>query len=115
MSAKPIIPRTRAEQDIDEAITHYLDEQAPRAASGFVDALEAAYRHIARHPASGSSRYAHELDLPDLRSWPLSRYPFLVFYVECHNTSTYGASSYPARSAGLVAGIRLKEGARRHP
>ena len=82
MSAKPIIPRTRAEQDIDEAITHYLDEQAPRAASGFVDALEAAYRHIARHPASGSSRYAHELDLPDLRSW-LSRYPFLVFYVEC--------------------------------
>lgn len=83
MSAKPIIPRTRAEQDIDEAITHYLDEQAPRAASGFVDALEAAYRHIARHPASGSSRYAHELDLPDLRSWPLSRYPFLVFYVEC--------------------------------
>ena len=53
------------------------------AASGFVDALEAAYRHIARHPASGSSRYAHELDLPDLRSWPLSRYPFLVFYVEC--------------------------------
>ncbi|MBR8656964.1 type II toxin-antitoxin system RelE/ParE family toxin [Achromobacter sp. Marseille-Q0513] len=82
MSAKPIIPRTRAEQDIDEAITHYLDEQAPRAASGFVDALEAAYRHVARHPASGSSRYAHELDLPDLRSWPLSRYPFLVFYVE---------------------------------
>jgi toxin ParE1/3/4 len=83
MSAKPIIPRTRAEQDIDEAITHYLDEQAPRTASGFVDALETAYRHIARHPASGSSRYAHELDLPDLRSWPLSRYPFLVFYVEC--------------------------------
>jgi toxin ParE1/3/4 len=27
-------------------------------------------------------RYAHELDLPGLRSWALSRYPYLVFYVE---------------------------------
>ena len=36
----------------------------------------------ARHPASGSPRYAHELDLPDLRFWPLKRYPCLVFYVE---------------------------------
>ena len=94
MSAKPIIPRTRAEQDIDEAITHYLMSSA-RAASGFVDALEAAYRHIARHPASGSSRYAHELDLPDLRSWPLSRYPFLVSTSNVHNTSTYGACFIP--------------------
>ncbi len=25
---------------------------------------------------------ALELDLPELRSWPLKRYPFLVFYVE---------------------------------
>ncbi len=26
--------------------------------------------------------YAHELDLPDLRVWPLTCYPCLVFYVE---------------------------------
>jgi len=38
--------------------------------------------HIARQPATGSPRYAHELDLPGLRCWPLRRYPYLVFYVE---------------------------------
>lgn len=47
-----------------------------------VNALQRAYRHIAPHPATGSPRYAHELDLPCLRSWPLRRYPYLVFYVE---------------------------------
>ncbi|MHB9101896.1 MAG: type II toxin-antitoxin system RelE/ParE family toxin [Sulfuricella sp.] len=44
--------------------------------------LEQAYKHITRHPATGSTRYAHELDLPGLRSWPLKRYPYLIFYVE---------------------------------
>ncbi|WP_241774711.1 type II toxin-antitoxin system RelE/ParE family toxin [Pseudomonas protegens] len=47
-----------------------------------MDALEKAYLHIGRHPASGMSLYAHELDLPGGLCWPLKRYPYLVFYVE---------------------------------
>lgn len=82
MSAKPVIPRERARRDIDEAVDHYLAEAGERVALGFIDALEQAFRHIARHPATGSPRYGHELDLPGLRSWPLKRYPYLVFYVE---------------------------------
>ncbi|QRY79765.1 type II toxin-antitoxin system RelE/ParE family toxin [Pseudomonas sp. PDNC002] len=82
MKAKPIIPRVLANQDVEAAVDYYLSEDAEQAALGFVDALEKAYAHIARHPASGSSRYAHELDLPGLHSWPLKRYPYLVFYVE---------------------------------
>ena len=31
---------------------------------------------------TGSNRYAHELNLPGLKFWPLTRYPYLVFYVE---------------------------------
>ena len=27
-------------------------------------------------------QYAHELNLPGLRFWPLKRFPYLVFYVE---------------------------------
>jgi hypothetical protein len=49
---------------------------------GFIDSLEQAYTHISRHPATGSPRYAHELNLPGLRYWPLTRYPNPVFYVE---------------------------------
>jgi toxin ParE1/3/4 len=79
---KPVVPRGRAHQDVEEAIAHYLAEDAAPAALGFLDALERAYAHLGRHPAAGSPRYGHELDLPGLRSWPLTRYPYLVFYVE---------------------------------
>jgi len=71
-----------ANRDVEDSIDHYLLEGSERAALGFIKALEAAYRHIGREPASGSPRCAHELNLPGLRSWPLTRYPQIVFYVE---------------------------------
>ncbi|HGA2315749.1 type II toxin-antitoxin system RelE/ParE family toxin [Pseudomonas shirazica] len=82
MKVKPVIPRALANQDVEDAISYYLAEQAEQAALGFIDALEKTYTHISRHPALGSARYAHELDLPGLLYWPLKRYPYLVFYVE---------------------------------
>lgn len=82
MKFKPIIPRIVAQRDVEDAVDYYLNEASEQVALGFIDALEQAYTHIARHPATGSTRYAHELDLPELRSWPVKRYPFLVFYVE---------------------------------
>lgn len=82
MSPKRIVPRERANRDVAEAVDHYVAEGGEKAALAFVDALDRAFRHIARHPATGSPRHAHELDLPGLRSWPLKRYPYLVFFVE---------------------------------
>jgi toxin ParE1/3/4 len=82
LKAKVVIPRGQANRDVDAAIAYYLAEAAPPAALGFIDALEQSYAHIGRHPATRSSRHAHELILPGLRAWPLSRYPYLVFYVE---------------------------------
>jgi len=82
VTAKPLVPRALANRDIDDAITYYLSEEAGQAALGFIDALEQAYVHIGHHPATGSPRYAHELNLPGLRFWPLPLYPYLVFYVE---------------------------------
>ena len=82
MKAKAIVPREVARRDVDEAIDHCLGEGAAQAALDFVDALESAYTHIGRQPASGSPRYAHELNLPGLRSWPLTRFPYLIFYFE---------------------------------
>jgi toxin ParE1/3/4 len=60
-------------------LPHGTGEQA---ALGFIEALESAYAHISRYPATRSARYAHELELPGLRCWPLKRYPHLVFYVD---------------------------------
>lgn len=80
-AAKPLIRRARADADVAEAIDYYLTESTT-AALHFIDALEAAYEHIRRAPATGSPRYAHELNLPGLRFWRCKRYPYLVFYVE---------------------------------
>ncbi|MBX3707250.1 MAG: type II toxin-antitoxin system RelE/ParE family toxin [Pseudomonadales bacterium] len=82
MKAKPVVPREQAQQDVEDALAYYLAEAAEAAALSFVAALEQAYAHIGRHPATGSPRYAHELHLPGLRAWPLTRYLYLVFYVE---------------------------------
>ena len=82
MSIKRIARRPRAHRDIDEAVGHYMKEAGERVALGFIDALEQAFDHVSRHPASGSPRYAYELDVPGLRSWPLKRFPYIVFFVE---------------------------------
>ncbi len=82
MKVKPVVPRSQANRDVDEVIAFYLEQRAVDAALGFVDALEKAYDHIGRHPAAGSPRYAHELNLPELRFWLVPNYPYVVFYVE---------------------------------
>jgi len=82
VSVKQVVPRAIARWDIDAAIGHYLSVAGGQTALRFIDALDRAYQHIARHPASGSPRYAHELDLPGLRCWPIRRFPYLIFYIE---------------------------------
>jgi toxin ParE1/3/4 len=82
VTRKPIIPRELALRDIDDAINHYLSEYAETVALGFIDSLEQAYAHISEFPATGSPRYAHELNLPGQQFWPITKYPYLVFYVE---------------------------------
>lgn len=82
MTTRPVIPRAQAIRDVDAAIDYHLGDGAYSAALGLVDALEQACAHIGRHAAAGSPRYAHELNLPGLRAWPLSGYPYLVLYVE---------------------------------
>lgn len=81
MKARPVVPRELATRDVDEAIAH-LAEESVQGALGFIDALEQTYSHIGRHPAAGSPRYAHELDVPGLRFWPVTGYSYLVFYIE---------------------------------
>ncbi|WP_084403945.1 type II toxin-antitoxin system RelE/ParE family toxin [Marinobacterium litorale] len=82
MKVKPAHLREKASNDVDLAIEYYLSEAREEIAMGFVDALEKGLNHIGRHPRSGSTFYAHELNWPGLKSWPLKRYPHLVFYME---------------------------------
>jgi toxin ParE1/3/4 len=82
VTAKPVVPRELAQRDVEGAIDHYSDEAGADLAFRFIDALSEAYRTIGSRPGTGSPRYAHELDLPGLRSRKLRKFPYLVFYLE---------------------------------
>jgi len=82
VSEKPVIPRQQANRDIDETLAGYLGEGSAAQALGFIETLEQACAHIARHPAAGTVHCAHELNLPGLRFHRLKSYPHLVFYAE---------------------------------
>lgn len=73
--------RQRAIHDADTAFD-YLQAEAPAGtAENFVGELERAFGLFARHPLTGSLRLAFELDIPNLRTWSLDRFPHLIFYV----------------------------------
>ena len=82
MNCKPIILRAVAMRDIDNAIAFLLEQGAEVATQTFVAELELASRVISENPGMGSPRHGHELNLPGLRSWPLTSQPYLVFYVD---------------------------------
>jgi toxin ParE1/3/4 len=73
--------RERATQDGEDAVQYFEAETPPGTAEDFVDGLEQALKHLSRHPLTGSLRYAFELGIPELRTWPLRRFPYLIFYI----------------------------------
>jgi toxin ParE1/3/4 len=106
--AKPVIASRQALRDIDDALFHYIAEAGDAVALRFVDALDKAFGLLSRQPGIGSPRYAHELNLPGLRSWPLSGFPYLLLYME-HDDAVdvarvlHGASDIPATLASPQA------------
>lgn len=78
---KPIVRRAQVDSDLQQVIEYY-QEHAPECTGSFIDAIQKAFQHISEHSGTGSTRYAHELDLPDLWTWRCTGAPYLVFYVE---------------------------------
>ena len=82
MTAKPAVLRPAAVLDVEDATAYYVQEGGSALAMRWIDALESALRHISSRPATGSPRYATVLDLPGLRFWAVTRFPYLIFYLE---------------------------------
>ena len=36
---------------------------------------------LIRYPLTGSLRFAYELEIPELRSWSLKKFPYMIFYL----------------------------------
>lgn len=73
--------RALAANDIDAALAHYHNVADDHVALNFIDALEAAIDHLRQHPHTGSLQLGYELDIPELRSWPVRKFPYLIFCV----------------------------------
>lgn len=79
---KRAVLRRVAEQDIEKAFSYYLGESGPKLAVDFVDAVDDSLRHIETYPASGSQRYVDFLGEDGLRSWVMTRFPYVLIYIE---------------------------------
>lgn len=82
MTGRTLQLRPLAQADIDAILAYLRAESGPRLAREFADQLEDALRTLATHPAIGSRRYADLLGIPGLRSWPISKSAYLIFYVD---------------------------------
>lgn len=82
MPRKPIFRRRRASEDIDQAPAFYIEEGGAEVAIDFIAQLEATLNKISRQPDAGSPRYGHLMRIDALRSWPVKRFPYLIFYIE---------------------------------
>ena len=80
--AKTVELKARAARDIEAAVDHYAVEAGEDVALGFISALNEAFGYLAGYPQSGTLRWSHELGIPELRSWSLQRFPYVVFYVD---------------------------------
>ncbi|USJ01415.1 type II toxin-antitoxin system RelE/ParE family toxin [Xanthomonas prunicola] len=80
---KPAHWRPLALRDIDEAAAGYGEQGGLALEGAFTNALESALKTLMQHPGVGSSRHAVLLRLQDLRSWPPTGFPYLIFYIEC--------------------------------
>ena len=80
MTKRQVIPRLRAEQDIDDAVDFYYGEGGSDLALRFVDELQSVFVQLTAHPEAGSPRYSIELEIPELPHWPMQRFPYLIFY-----------------------------------
>ncbi len=77
-----VVPRRLATQDLRDAAAHDAAQVDAATARRFIDAAEQAFTLIAQQPGIGSPRYAAELDWPGLRTHPVQRFPYLIFYLE---------------------------------
>lgn len=82
MSGKPLYLSEVARKVLQHALLNYELQNSGQAVNGCLDALAKAYHQIRTFPKTGSTRIGDEVNFQGLRSWPLTKYPYLLFYVE---------------------------------
>lgn len=79
--AKTLIYQIKAQEDVEQAVDYYK-EKSKALGNKFYHELMKSYGHISDHPAIGSNRFAYELNIPNLKTWALTDFPYIIFYIE---------------------------------
>lgn len=82
MSRKAVVLRGAASEDIRSAIAYYREEASDDVALRLVERLEQTLTEVSEQPALGSPRFAHDVEIPGLRSRLVADFPYAVFYIE---------------------------------
>jgi toxin ParE1/3/4 len=78
---RDVVTTRRADEDIDNAVAHYVATETDTALR-FVDALEDAKDLLTDRPYVGSPRFAVETGIPELRGLVLRKFPYVLLYTE---------------------------------
>lgn len=79
--AKKLIFREKAELDVRLAVSYYRQKSVQLAYS-LIDEFSKVYGYIRENPRLGANRYAYELNIPGLKNWLLTGFPYIIFYIE---------------------------------
>ncbi len=79
---KPAIVRPQALRDEQAQTRYYRNEAGSKVAVRFLRATNATLDQIELEPGIGSPVLGRVLNIPDLRTWRVSRFPLLWFYFE---------------------------------
>ena len=80
MINKRFIPHRFAVEDEEEIVHYYEQTSSEQVALGFINALDQAFSQLSRYPQMGSPRPEYDLELDGIRSWPLKKFPHLIYY-----------------------------------
>lgn len=82
MNPKPVVLSDRALVELAQIVRRYSLTASADVASSFADAFHDAVQHISLFPGTGSIRLDLPLGWPELRSWPVRGFPYLLLYAE---------------------------------
>lgn len=80
MSKNRFIPHRFSVQDEEEIVRYYEQTSSEQIALSFINALDQAFSQLGRYPQMGSPRPEYDLELDGIRSWPLKKFPHLIYY-----------------------------------
>ena len=80
MSNKRFIPHRFAVEHEEEIVHYYEQTSSEQVSLGFINALDQAFSQLSRYPHMGSPRPEYDLELDGIRSWPLKKFPHLIYY-----------------------------------